>query len=346
MIARRGLFAPLAAALAAPALPVIAHTTKSYPTPLPERYDEPLGIGLEGWTYPAPVHWLQCAAGGQPNQRMAYMDIAPVGPSKARTVVLLHGKNFDSSYWAGPIKDLTEAGYRVIVPDQIGFNKSSKPDITYSFDMLAQLTVSLLSGMQIGQASIIGHSTGGMLAVRLAAAYPDHVDKLVLEDPVGLVDYRRFIQPQMTETLVADERRRTVSSYRTFMKSFFPILPATQIEPFVEWRMRVMQSAEYERFCKATALTYQMIYREPVRDEYGDIRAPTLLIVGARDQSAPLRHYGNPDAIASMPAIPIAAQAAVKDLRKGTLLTVPDVGHVPHLEAPDTFRKAVLDFLA
>ena len=150
----------------------------------------------------------------------------------------------------------------------------------------------------------------------------------------------------MTETLVADERRRTVSSYRAFMKGFFPVLPEARIEPFVEWRMRVMLSAEYERFCKATALTYQMIYREPVRDEYPDIRVPTLLIVGDKDQSAPLKHYGAPDMIAKMPSIPVAAIEAVKDLRKGKLVTVPGVGHVPHLEAPEIFKKAVLDFLA
>jgi len=319
------------------------------PTPpglaLPERYDEPLGIGLETWPYPAPVRWYACVNAGQP-LRMAYMDVAPTGPSRNRTVVLLHGKNFDSSYWSGPIKDLAAAGYRVIVPDQVGFNKSSKPDLTYSLDMLAENTMNLLGGLQIAKVSMIGHSTGGLIAVRFAAAYPEKIERLVLEDPIGLVDYHRFIPPQSTETLVAAERRRTVSGYRAFMRTFFPILPAAQVEPFVEWRMRLAQSGEYDRFCKSTALTYQMIYREPVRDQYADIHAPTLLMVGDKDQSAPLKHYASPEAAAKMPSIPAAAPDAVKDLRKGTLVVVPGVGHVPHLEAPDVFRKAVLDFLA
>lgn len=344
MISRRQAFVPLAAALTAPNLRVEAHTPKTYPTPLPERYDEPLGIGLEGWLYPAPVHWQQCAVAGQA-LRMAYMDIPPVGRANGKTAVLLHGKNFDSSYWAGPIKDLTGAGFRVIVPDQIGFNKSSKPDIPYSLDLLAELTVNLLGSLQISQAAVIGHSTGGMLAVRIAAAYPTRVARLILEDPIGLVDYRRYIPPQSLDTLVAAEKRRTVSTYRAFVKNYFPILPAAAMEPFVEWRMRVAQSGEFDRFCKAAALTYQMIYREPVLDQYDDIAAPTLMIVGEKDKAAPLIHYAAPDMAAKMPAIPAAAVDAMKTVRSGTLFVVPGVGHVPHLEAPDVFRERMLSFL-
>ncbi len=348
MISRRQTLLPLAATLGLPALAEAATPTSAVHKPaaptLPDRYDIPLGIGLEAWPYPAPLRWEQCTVGGQ-SLRMAYMVIAPTAKPNGRTVVLMHGKNFDSSYWSGPIADLAAAGFQVVVPDQIGFNKSSKPDIAYSFDKLAELTLNLLAGMQIGKASFIGHSTGGMLAVRLAAANPDRVDKLVLEDPIGLVDYRRFIPAQTIETLVAAEIRQTVSSYRAFMRNFFPILPPAAMEPFVEWRMRVAQSGEYERFCRASALTYQMIYREPQRDQYQDIRAPTLLIVGERDKSAPLRHYASPEMAAKMPSIPEAAPGAVRDLRNGSLVTVPNVGHVPHLEAPEAFRTATLGFL-
>ena len=344
MMSRRQTLLPLAATIALPTAAGAATPTKPPLAVLPDHYDAPLGIGLETWPYPAPIRWSQCTIADQA-LRMAYMVIAPSAKSNGRTIVLLHGKNFDSSYWARPIGDLAAAGFQVVVPDQIGFNKSAKPDIAYSFDLLAGLTLNVLAGMQIGKASFIGHSTGGMLAVRLAAAHPDRVDKLILEDPIGLVDYRRFIPAQTTETLVAAERRQTVASYRAFVRNFFPVLPAAAMEPFVEWRMRVAQSGEYERFCRASALTYQMIYREPQRDQYQDIRAQTLMIVGERDTSAPLKHYASPDMAAKMPSIPEAAPAAVRDLRKGSLVTVPDVGHVPHLEAPEAFRKAALDFL-
>ena len=79
---------------------------------------EPYGIGLEGFAYPYPVHLLPLVNDGE-QVRMAYMDVAPAQPN-GRTVVLLHGRNFPSSYWAPVIKTLNEAGYRVVVPDQIG----------------------------------------------------------------------------------------------------------------------------------------------------------------------------------------------------------------------------------
>ena len=349
LISRRQALAAAPLVAATVAIPRAATAGPAHAAPLlqamPDHYDVPLGIGLESWPYPARVSLRPCAVGGD-TLRMAYMDIAPTAKPRNKTVVLLHGKNFDSSYWAGPIADLAGAGFRVVVPDQIGFNKSAKPDTPYSFDMMARHTLDLLGGLQIRQASFIGHSTGGMLAVRIAAAFPASVDKLILEDPIGLVDYRRFIPPQTNETLIAAEHRTTAQSYRAFLRNLMPALPPAKLEPFVEWRMRVALSGEYDRFCKASALVYQMIYREPVRDEYDDIRAQTLMIVGEKDASAPLRNYGLPDKIASMPSIPQAAPGAVKDLRDGRLVTIPDVGHVPHLEAPDAFRTAMLGFLA
>src|ERR1700745_1942942 len=193
--------------------------------------------------------------------RMAYMDVQPVGPANGRAAVLLQGKNFDSSYWSAPIGWLTQAGFRVVVPDQIGFNKSSKPDLDYTFEGLAGNTIALLDELPLRPIILVGHSTGGMRAVRIAAGYPQRIGKLVLEDPIGLVDYREFIPPQSTETLVEAEQRYTTETYRAFMARYLPRLPAAQYEPFVEWRMRMTNSGEFERYARASALTYQMIYR-------------------------------------------------------------------------------------
>ena len=132
---------------------------------------EPYGIGLEGFAYPYPVSMLPLVNDGE-QVRMAYMDVAPAQPN-GRTVVLLHGRNFPSSYWAPVIKTLNDAGYRVVVPDQIGFGKSSKPTADLHFDTLARNTIALLDHLQIAKADIVAHSLGGMLGVRIARAYPD-----------------------------------------------------------------------------------------------------------------------------------------------------------------------------
>ena len=145
----------------------------------------PLGIGLEDVEYPYPVHFFDLTIEGQ-MLRMAYMDVAPSGPANGKTVVLLHGKSFSGDYWARTIAKLSADGYRVVVPDQLGFGKSAKPDIRYSFDLLARNTKMLLDGLGVTRAAIVGHSFGGMLAVYFARDYPETTAVLALENPIGL----------------------------------------------------------------------------------------------------------------------------------------------------------------
>src|SRR4029077_9847916 len=81
--------------------------------------------------------------------------------------------SFSGDYWAHTIATLTGQGYRVVVPDQIGFGKSSKPDIRYHFDLLARNTKMLLDSLGVTRAAIVGHSFGGMLSVYFARDYPE-----------------------------------------------------------------------------------------------------------------------------------------------------------------------------
>ena len=84
-----------------------------------------MGINLEELAYPHPVQFLDLEMDGHP-LRMAYMDVAPSGQPNGRTVLLLHGKSFSGFYWESTIKTLRAAGYRVIVPDQLGFGLRDK----------------------------------------------------------------------------------------------------------------------------------------------------------------------------------------------------------------------------
>jgi pimeloyl-ACP methyl ester carboxylesterase len=139
--------------------------------PDPAAPAEPFGIALEGFPYPYPVHLLPLSQEGE-QLRMAYMDVAPKGNANGRTVLLLHGRNFPSRYWQSAIETLSGAGYRVIAPDQIGFNKSSKPSFALHFDQLARNTRTLLDELKVDKVSVIGHSMGGMLSCVWPACTP------------------------------------------------------------------------------------------------------------------------------------------------------------------------------
>src|ERR1700674_4787030 len=117
---------------------------------------EPLGIALEGYPYPFPVKLLAVTLEGQ-DLRMAYMDVAPTAPHNGRTVLLLHGKNFFGAYWEGTARALAAAGFRVVVPDQLGFGKSSKPDLHYTFELLASTTKHLLEALKVERVAGVGH---------------------------------------------------------------------------------------------------------------------------------------------------------------------------------------------
>jgi len=305
---------------------------------------KPLGIGLEEVDYPYPVHFFDITVENQ-LLRMAYMDIAPIGSANGQTVVLLHGKSFSGDYWARTIAMLAGKGYRVVVPDQIGFGKSAKPDIRYSFDFLARNTKMLLDGLGVTRAAIVGHSFGGMLAVYFARDYPETTAVLILENPIGLEDYRSAITPQPIETLFKTEMAQTPESYHTFMQGFFVGWPPAA-QHYVDIFSRVLLSPEYPRWAMASALTYEMMFEEPNRQEYALLKMPVLLIIGQSDRSVFFRRYASAEAIKPLGNWPVLGREAVKDLPDGKLVEISLAGHVSHVEKPDEFEAAVADFLA
>jgi pimeloyl-ACP methyl ester carboxylesterase len=303
-----------------------------------------MGIGLEDVVYPYPVHYFDLTIEGQA-LRMAYMDVAPTSTPNGKSVVLLHGKSFSGDYWADTIKLLTAKGYRVVVPDQLGFGKSAKPDIRYSFDLLARNTKALLDRLGIEKAAIVGHSFGGMLAVYFARDYPQVTQVLVLENPIGLEDYRSAIPPQPLETLFKTEMEQTPESFRNFFKVFFVTWGPAQ-ERYVAQFARLLESPEYPRLAKASALTYEMMFEEPIRHEYKLLKMPVLLIIGQGDRSVFFRRYASPEAIKPLGNWPALGRAAAQDLPDGKLVEIEGAGHVSHMEKPEAFQAALSDFLA
>jgi pimeloyl-ACP methyl ester carboxylesterase len=217
---------------------------------------EPLGIGMEGYEYPFPVQYHTFRIEGK-RARMAYMDVAPDGQPRG-TVVLFHGKNFFGGYWEPTIRHLQSSGYRVIAPDQIGFGKSTKPLIDYSFHRLAWLTHRLLGELDVQETAVVGHSMGGMLATRFALMYSGTTSKLVLENPIGLEDYRRKVPYVPTRAITEAILQKTESGIRSDFKTYFTEWHSSY-ERFVQVHYRWTLSPEYTRFARVAAETDQMI---------------------------------------------------------------------------------------
>jgi pimeloyl-ACP methyl ester carboxylesterase len=305
------------------------------------------GPELEGFDYPSTVQRFNFPSQGQ-SLSMAFMDIAPDTPN-GRTVVLLHGKNFCAATWEATIKALTGAGYRVVALDQIGFCKSTKPErYQYSFQQLAHNTHALLASRGIARATIMGHSMGGMLAMRYSLMYPDAVEQLVLVDPLGLEDWKAEGVPYAT----------VATTYQAQLKTSFDSIKADQLRSYYhgQWkpeydRWVAMLSGMYagagkERVAWNQALTSDMIYTQPVIYELGLIKSKTLLMIGGKDRTAPGANRAPAEIAARLGNYPELGRRAARAIPDATLVEFPELGHSPQVEAPEAFHRALLEGLS
>jgi pimeloyl-ACP methyl ester carboxylesterase len=303
-----------------------------------------LSITLENVKYAYPVKYLPIVAEGQ-DLRMAYMDIAPTQLANGRTVVLFHGKNFGGYYWTGVIRSLTSRGFRVVVPDQIGFGKSSKPFIHYSFHQMAAWNKALLDALGIQKASILGHSMGGMLATRFALMYPDQTEKLLLENPIGLEDYRRFVPYISTDDQYKTELKSTAESVRKYYQSSYFTLWKPEYEELVRIAGGVTNSADFPRWAKVAAMTYTMIYEQPVVYEFINIKVPTVLFIGKEDKTIVGKGLLSPDQQSLYGQYRFLGKQTAAKIPGAKIIEFDGCGHIPHIEIATEFNVALLGSL-
>lgn len=303
---------------------------------------KPLGITMESYRYPFTVRYLDFEIEDQ-DVRMGYMDVKP-RKANGRTVVLMHGKNFFGAYWADTIRFLSEHGFRVVVPDQVGFGKSSKPDIYYTFHLLAHNTKRLLDHLEVNEVAVVGHSMGGMLAARFALMYPSATTQLVLENPIGLEDYRLEVPYKTTEEIYQEVLGYTEQGIRAYHKTYYAKWK-DEYKDYVQVHYRWTLSGEYPRLAWASALTYQMVYTQPVVYEFPEIGTPALLIIGQEDRTTLGRADVPSEVLATLGQYPQLGKETAAALQDARLVELDKVGHVPHLEARQRFHRELLQFL-
>jgi pimeloyl-ACP methyl ester carboxylesterase len=305
------------------------------------------GPELEGFDYPYPVEQFALESQGQ-SLHMAYMDVAPAGPARG-VAVLLHGKNFCGATWEATIEALRGAGYRVVVPDQVGFCKSSKPAAyQFSFQQLARNTRALLAALGVGEATIVGHSTGGMLAVRYALMYPSEVRQLVLVDPIGLEDWKAEGVPSISiDAWDERERKTSADSLRRYEQATYY---AGQWRPaydrWVEMLAGMYRGPGRDAVAWDSALLDDMIYTQPVFYELGRLVPPTLLFIGDRDTTAIGKDLAPPELRARLGDYARLGKSAARAIPNARLVEFPDLGHAPQIQDPDAFHQALLGNLA
>ena len=302
---------------------------------------------LKDLEYPFAVHEFDFTSQQLP-LTMAYMDVAPQGTSNGRTAVLLHGKNFCSATWDKTIRALAAAGYRVVAPDQIGFCKSSKPaHYQYSFQQLAANTHSLLAALGVKDPIVIGHSTGGMLAFRYALMYPQETGAIAAVNPIGLEDWKAKGVPMITaDQLYQGELKTNADSIRDYeRKTYYAGEWKPEYEKWVDMLAGMYAGKEGELFAWSQALTSDMIFCQPVVYEFGNIRVPTLLMIGEKDNTAIGKNRASPEVRERIGNYKELGPATAKAIHGSILVTFPDYGHAPQIQDPERFNVALLSNL-
>lgn len=323
-------------------LRIVAAMLCSAALPGPARSD----AYLADFSYPYDVARMEFRSQGQ-DLWMSYMDIAPKMPN-GRTVVLLHGKNFCGATWESVIGALSGAGYRVVVPDQIGFCRSAKPRAyQYSLHQLAANTHALIEKLGIEKPIILGHSMGGMLGIRYALMYPDQTAALVLVNPIGLEDWKAKGVPLVTiDELYAREKKTSAETIKKYQQNvYYHGNWRPEYDRWVDMLASMYAGKGGDLVAWSQALTSDMVLSQPVIYEVGELRVPTLMLIGMKDTTAIGRDRTTPEVAKTLGNYAALAPQVAAQIKGSKLVTFPELGHSPQVEDPSRFNAALVQSL-
>lgn len=306
---------------------------------------EPLDANLSNVEYPFQVTF-KTIKNQEQDLKMAYMDVKPTNWN-GKTILLLHGKNFNGYYFEETAKALSKEGFRVVMPDQIGFGKSSKPkQYQFSFHQLGENTKEIMDDLGVQKFILLGHSMGGMLASRMAVMYPENVEKLILANPIGLEDYKRFSPYQNIEKQYAAELKNTYDSYKDYqLKFYYDGKWKPEYDKWLNLLAGWTIHKDYPQVAWNAALTSDMIYTQPVVYDFEKITAPTLLIIGTRDRTAIGKGNAPKELQPLMGLYQNLGKETQKKIKGSKLVELDNVGHSPHIEVFDRFIAPLLEFV-
>lgn len=269
------------------------------------------------------------------------LHIVQKGDSERPLVLLLHGFPEFWYGWRQQIDFLAGMGFRVVVPDQRGYNLSDKPKgiDAYRIDNLTLDIIGLIDALKYKKATIIGHDWGGMIAWQLAIKYPERLEKLIILN----IPHPKV----MKKTLLTSWRQKRKSWYIFFFQvPWLPELISSRIN-FALLRKGLIKSSRRGTFSETDLKQYQeawskknalrsMInwYRAAFRTMFEKsvksyIDIPTLLIWGMKDFAL----------ISDM------AQPSIDLCRKGRLVFIEEASHWVQHEEPDRVNSLIKDYL-
>ena len=326
-------------------------SAQSNPDPIGIIYDGHVPADLYGsnYSYPWQVKLFNFSNQRQ-NLTMAFMDIPAKNHHKnKKTAVLLHGGNFCGVTWSDTARHMSDAGYRVILPDDIGFCKSSKPQgYSYNVQQQALNINSLLTALGIDQVTVIGHSMGGMIAARYGLMYPTKIQQLILVDPLGLEDWVAKGVPYIP--IDATYESQVVQNFTTLKEyeqaSYFH--NATWKPAYNTWvhMLANIYSSDYgSDYAYVMSLVTDALLSQPVIYQLPLLQTRTYLMVGENDVTALGKAWSSSVVAAKLGHYDELGPAAAAMIPNCTFHMFPGLGHAPFLQDPEAFYDVLFSWL-
>jgi pimeloyl-ACP methyl ester carboxylesterase len=267
------------------------------------------------------------------NIKVGYID-----QGQGDVVLLIHGLGSNAKGWSRNIPDLAR-DHRVIAVDLPGYGYSDKGHYQYSLSFYAQVLKELLDGLGVEQATWMGHSMGGQIAMVAALEHPNTVGGLVLISPAGFESFTDGEGDWMRRAVSAEfVKDTTIRGVAINLKSNFHETPP-EADFMITDRIQVRGARDFERYCYAVSLNVGAMLDHPVYDDLDRITQPTLVLFGQNDNLIPNRylHGGH--------TRDVAARGMAR-LPNARLVMLDQCGHFVQFEKPQETNQAVLKFLS
>ncbi|WP_262119912.1 epoxide hydrolase EphM [Bacillus subtilis] len=268
------------------------------------------------------------------------LHVASAGPEDGPLLVLLHGFPEFWYAWKNQIKPLADAGYRVIAPDQRGYNLSDKPEgiDSYRIDTLRDDIIGLITQFTDEKAIVIGHDWGGAVAWHLASTRPEYLEKLIainIPHPHVMKTVTPFYPPQWLK-----------SSYIAFFQ--LPDIPEASLREndYETLDKAIGLSARPEIFSSDDVSRYKEAWKQPgaltaMLNWYRALRKGSLAEKPPYE-TAPYRMiWGMEDRFLSRKL----AKETEKQCPNGHLIFVDEASHWINHEKPAIVNQLILEYL-
>ena len=292
---------------------------------------------LTNYKYFSKVHKFQFISQGI-SLEMAYMYL-PSNKKYKGTVTLLHGKNFTSNYWKEIALKLNSLGYAVLIPDQIGFGKSSKPlNYQFTFEALALNTKNLLDSLNITSTQLIAHSMGGMLASRFSLLYADIISNLILINPIGLENYLEYVEYKDISFFYKKELQLQPENIINYQKkNYYDGQWNKNYELLASHLIGWINGEDWKSLAKISAKTYDMIFTGSVIEDFKNFKLPVSLILGTRDRTGPGRNWKKAGVNYDLGRYDLLGKKVKKMNSNINIIELEGLGHLPHIENFELF---------